>query len=79
MKALPIKRKGKIVMVKGKANQEVKRNKLDSFVYWVTQLALVVLATAGLVSFLQPVEPVLSYPITALLVGCIMYISQKNR
>jgi hypothetical protein len=58
---------------------KVRKPLLDSFVYWVAQLALAVLATAGLVSFLQPVEPALSYPITALLVGCIMYISHRNR
>jgi hypothetical protein len=53
--------------------------KLDSFVYWLVQMAFAVLTAAGMYHYLEPVDPILSLPITTLFVGMLFYISIKNR
>jgi len=54
-------------------------NKLDSLVYWLVQVTFAVFTAAGIYHYLEPVDPVLSLPITALFVGMLFYISIKNR
>ena len=56
-----------------------KGSKLDSLVYWVVQLAFAALACAGVYNYLQPVDPILSLPITGLLISLMFYVSIKNR
>jgi len=62
-----------------KPTNKKKGNKLDSLIYWVVQLAFAVLACAGVYNYLQPVEPILSLPITGLLISLMFYVSIKNR
>ena len=56
-----------------------KKSKLDTLIYWVVQLAFAVLACAGVYNYLQPVDPILSLPITGLLISLMFYVSIKNR
>lgn len=64
-----------------KENKKVKKNKniIDSVVYWLVQIAFAVFATAGISTYLKPVDPILSLPITLLLVGLLFYVGLKNR
>lgn len=68
-------------VIKTKDIKKPKKNKalLDSLVYWVVQLAFAVLACAGVYNYLQPVDPILSLPITGLLISLMFYVSIKNR
>lgn len=61
------------------SQDNIKKSKLDSLVYWVVQLAFAVLACAGVYNYLQPVDPILSLPITGLLISLMFYVSIKNR
>ena len=61
------------------SQDNIKKSKLDSLVYWVVQLAFAVLACAGVYNYLQPVDPTLSLPITGLLISLMFYVSIKNR
>jgi hypothetical protein len=56
-----------------------KNSKLDSFAYWTAQLALSVLAVAGVQFYLQPVDPILSLTFSIAMVASIFYISLRNR
>lgn len=57
----------------------VKRPLLDNFMYWVVQFGLAVAAVAGVKFLLDPVDPVISYPICLFLVFSALYILSKNR
>lgn len=54
-------------------------NKLDRAVYWLVQVVFAVLAAAGVWHYLQPVDMVLSLPMTVLFIAMMFYISIKNR
>lgn len=56
-----------------------KNTKLDKAIYWLVQVVFAVLAAAGIWNYLQPVDVVLSLPITILFIGMMFYISIKNR
>jgi len=61
---------------------KVKKNRkpiVDTLVYWLVQIAFAVLASAGVLYYLQPIDIVLSLPLTVLLVGLLFYTSLKNR
>lgn len=59
--------------------KQEKVTKLDSLVYWLVQVAFAVFTAAGVYHYLEPVDPMLSLPLTAMLVGMLFYISIKNR
>lgn len=60
--------------------KEVKKtSKLDSLVYWGSQVVLVVLAAAGLTYLLQPTSVVIVYPLTFVVLASCVYISHRNR
>lgn len=52
---------------------------IDKLVYALVMVALSTLAVAGLMMFLQPVEQMLSIPISTVLVGLLLYTALKNR
>lgn len=58
---------------------ENKGNKLDSLVYWGSQIVLVVLAAAGLTYLLQPTDVVIVYPLAFVILSACVYISHRNR
>lgn len=61
-------------------NKNIKEStKIDKAIYWLVQLTFAVLAAAGIWNYLQPVDPILSLPITVLFIGMMFYISIKNR
>lgn len=61
-------------------SQEIKtRNKFDGFVYWVCQIVLSVLAVAGTMYYLQPVDIIIRGAIAFALVGSLLYIAYRNR
>lgn len=64
-----------------KESKEVKEKGsfVDGFAYWVSQLALSVLAVAGVQFYLQPVDPILSLTFSIAMVASIFYISLRNR
>lgn len=62
-----------------KNKKEQSNSKLDSLVYWLVQLSFAVFTAAGIYHYLEPVDPILSLPMTALFVGMLFYISIKNR
>lgn len=64
---------------KTKKTNTKKTNLLDSFIYWVVQISFAVLAGAGVYNYLQPVDPLLSLPLTALLISLLFYVSLRNR
>lgn len=78
LKALPIKQ-GKIVMSSKVKKEQVKTSILDSLVYWLVQVAFAVFTAAGLYHYLEPVDPMLSLPITVIFVGLLFYVSIRNR
>lgn len=53
--------------------------KFDSIVYWLCQLSLAVLATAGAMFFLQPVDFYIRGAITFALVANLLYVAYRNR
>ena len=59
--------------------QEIKSSKVDSLVYWLVQIAFAVFTAAGLYHYLEPVDPMLSLPITVIFVGLLFYVSIRNR
>lgn len=59
--------------------QEQTKGKVDSLVYWLVQIVFAVLTAAGIYHYLEPVDPILSLPISTLFVGMLFYISIKNR
>ena len=64
-----------------KENQvkEPKGSFIDSFAYWTSQLALSVLAVAGVRFYLQPVDEILATVFAISLVAAVFYISLRNR
>lgn len=54
-------------------------SKLDSLVYWFVQVSFAVFTSAGIYHYLEPVDVILSLPITVIFVGMLFYISIKNR
>lgn len=64
-----------------KKNKEVKEKGsfVDGFAYWTAQLALSVLAVAGVRFYLQPVDDILATTFSVSLVAAIFYISLRNR
>ena len=54
-------------------------SKLDALVYGLTLVVLSVLAVAGCMYFLEPVDPILSGTFAGVLVGALFYITIKNR
>lgn len=56
-----------------------KGSKLDSLVYWLVQLTFAALTAAGLYNYLQPVDPILSLPITLIFTSLLFYVSLRNR
>lgn len=70
-------------MAKDKVKAEKPKRKvgkgIDTLVYWLVMLGLSILAVSGTIMFLQPVENVLSIPISTALVGLMLYVAIKNR
>ena len=62
-----------------KVQEEVTKSKVDSFVYWLVQVAFAVAAVAGIKFYLQPVDPILANVFAVSLVGCLFYITSKLR
>lgn len=66
-------------MVKKENQVKEKGSFIDSFAYWTAQLALSVLAVAGVRFYLQPVDEILATVFAISLVAAIFYISLRNR
>ena len=64
---------------KDSMKKQEKVSKLDSLVYWLVQVAFATFTAAGIYHYLEPVDPILALPMTALFVGMLFYISIKNR
>jgi hypothetical protein len=61
--------------------KQAKKNKakVDSLIYWLVQVAFAVFTAAGIYHYLEPVDPLLSLPITTMLVSLLFYVGIKNR
>lgn len=59
--------------------EPTKKPLVDSFVYWVVQIAFAVAAVAGIKFYLQPVDPILANVFSVSFVGCLFYITSKLR
>ncbi len=62
-----------------KQDNKEKGSFVDGFAYWTSQLALSVLAVAGVRFYLQPVDEILAATFSVSLVAAIFYISLRNR
>lgn len=77
------KKRKEQIMAKDKIKAEKpKRNiakGIDTIVYGLSMIVLSTLAVAGVMMFLQPVEQMLSIPISTVLVGLLLYVALKAR
>lgn len=62
-----------------KKQSKKSKAKIDSLIYWLVQVAFAVFTAAGIYHYLEPVDPILSLPLTGMLVSLLFYVSVKNR
>lgn len=59
--------------------EQPKKSKLDGMVYALVLIALSVLAAAGVMYYLQPVDAIIRGAAAFMLVGSLFYIAIRNR